>query len=89
MSSAERGAVLLEVMVALAILVVSGVTTVSLLGASLRSEVALAEREELFQEAHRALAALSLLTRDDLDRRIGRHPVGRFVAEIRRPEPAP
>lgn len=88
MRPGERGAVLLEVLVALTLLVVSGASVVSLLSASLRSEAALAEREETLRAADRTLAALTLLNRTDLDRRLGHHPAGRFVAEIRRPEPA-
>jgi type II secretory pathway component PulJ len=84
----ERGVVLLEVLVALTLLVVGGVSVVSFLSASLRSEMALAEREATLMEADRVLAGLALLSRTDLDRRLGRHPVGRFVAEVRRPEPS-
>ncbi|MGH7527117.1 MAG: hypothetical protein ACREMX_10475 [Gemmatimonadales bacterium] len=84
----ERGAVLLEVLVALTLLVVGGASVVSLLGASLRSEAALAERELTLREADRTLTALTLLNKTDLDRRLGRHQVGASVAEVRRPEPA-
>ena len=88
MPRGERGTVLLEVLVALTLLLVSGVTVVSLLSASLRSEAGLAEREATLRAADRTLAALALLNRTDLDRRLGRHPAGRFLADIRRPEPA-
>ncbi len=87
MPRGDRGTVLLEVILALTLLLVSGVSIVSLLGASLRSEHELAEREATILEADRILATLTLLTKTDLDRRLGRHPVGRFVAEVRRPEP--
>jgi hypothetical protein len=87
MSDGRQGTVLLEVLVALTILIMSGVSTVSLLSASLGSAATLAQREASMQEADRVLAGLTLLTRTDLDRRIGRHPVGGFVAEVRRPEP--
>lgn len=83
----ERGSVLLEVMIALTLLSVGGISIVSLQSAALRSEVAMAERESTLRKADRVLAALTLLTRNDLDRRLGRHQVGRFVAEVRRPEP--
>jgi type II secretory pathway component PulJ len=81
------GAVLLEVMVALALLVVSAVPVVSLLSAALRSEMALAEREATMREADRMLASLALLTRTDLDRRLGRHPARTMVADVTRPAP--
>jgi type II secretory pathway component PulJ len=87
MRPGERGAVLLEILVALTLLVVSGASVVSLLSASLRSEAALAGREETLREADRILAGLALLTRTDLDRRLGSRRTGRFVAEVRRPEP--
>jgi type II secretory pathway pseudopilin PulG len=84
----ERGTVLLEVLVALTLLLLSGVTVLSLLSASLRSATVLAERESTLRAADRVLAGLSLLSRTDLDRRLGQHPAGRFVAEVRRPEPS-
>lgn len=87
MRPAERGAILLEVLVALTLLLVSGLTVVSLLSESLGSEGRLAEREAALRAADRTLAALALLGRSDLDRRLGRHAAGNFVAEIRRPEP--
>ena len=88
MRHAERGAVLLEVVIALTILLAAGVSLVSLLAASLASEAALARREVEVHDLDRLLAAMSLLTRADLDRRLGRHPVGPLVAEVQRPEPA-
>jgi type II secretory pathway component PulJ len=87
MRHAERGAVLLEAVIALTILLAAGVSLVSLLAASLASETALARREAETRDLDRLLAAMSLLTRTDLDRRLGRHSVGPLVAEIQRPEP--
>jgi hypothetical protein len=34
----------------------------------------------------RVLTALTLLKREDLDRRLGRYPIGELVADIERPE---
>jgi type II secretory pathway component PulJ len=87
MRPAERGAVLLEVVIALTILLAAGVSLVSLLSASLASEAALARREAEMHDLDRLLTAMSLLTRTDLDRRLGRHPVGPLVAEVQRPQP--
>lgn len=87
MRRTERGAVLLEVVIALTILLAAGVSLVSLLGASLASEAALARREAEMRGLDRLLVAMTLLTRTDLDRRLGRHPVGPLVAEVQRPEP--
>jgi hypothetical protein len=72
MRPAERGAVLLEAVVALTILMAAGVPVVSLLGASLASEAGLARREA---------------EQRDLDRRLGRHAAGELVVEVQRPEP--
>jgi type II secretory pathway component PulJ len=88
MRHGRRGAVLLEILLALTLLVVTGATVVSLLSESLRSEAALAEREATLRAADRTMAALALLGRADLDRRLGEHPAGRFVADVRRPEPS-
>jgi type II secretory pathway component PulJ len=86
MRSTERGTVLLEVMIALTILLASGVSLLSLLGASLASEASLAQREAELRDLDRLLTAMTLLTREDLDRRLGRHPVGSLTAEVQRPE---
>ncbi len=87
MRRGERGAVLLEVLVALTLLLVSGASVVSLLSAALQSEVALAEREATLRDGDRVLASLALLSKVDLDRRLGTHRAGPFVADVRRPEP--
>jgi type II secretory pathway component PulJ len=87
MRRAERGAVLLETVVALAILLAAGVSLVSLLGASLANETELARREAEVRELDRLLTAMTLLDRTELDRRLGRHSAGRLVTEVERPEP--
>ena len=84
----ERGIALLEAMVALAILASAGGFLAALVGAGLRSEHELGRREETLSAAARVLAATTLLTRTELDQRIGRRPVGEFVIDIQRPEPA-
>lgn len=84
---AERGAALLEALVALAILAAAGLSVVGQLQAALQSEHALRDREARYVRADRFLAAMSLLTAADLDRRIGDHRVGEFVARVQRPEP--
>jgi hypothetical protein len=75
------------VLIALTLLLVGGLSVVAALRAVIQSEAALAEREATLREADRVLSALSLLGKGDLDGRLGRHPAGRFVAEVRRPEP--
>jgi hypothetical protein len=75
-------------MVALAILASAGSFLAALVGAGLRSEHELGRREETLGAAARVLAATTLLTRTELDQRLGRRPVGEFVVDIERPEPA-
>jgi type II secretory pathway pseudopilin PulG len=87
MARAERGAALLEVLVALAILSGAGVAVVGLLGAGLRAQHEAREREQRLAAAERVLTSMTLLTRSDLDRRLGRHPIGEFVVDVQRPEP--
>lgn len=84
----RRGAALLEVMIALTLLLGAGVSLVSLLGASLRSEITLRDREERYERLDRLLTAMSLLRRAELDQRIGRHQTGNLVADVQRPESA-
>jgi len=83
---AERGVALLEVLIALVILATAGVSLVGLLGAGLRGEQDARERERTLANEDRVLAAMTLLKRPDLDRRIGRHDVGEFVVDVQRPE---
>jgi len=80
------GVALLEVLVALAILGTAGVSLVGLLGAGLRGEQDAQERERTLANEDRVLAAMTLLKRADLDRRIGRHDVGEFLVDVQRPE---
>lgn len=83
----RRGVALLEVMIALTVLLGAGVSLVALLGAALRSETAMKDREMRFEDLDRMLAAMSLLSRTDLDRRLGRHATEGVVTEVQRPEP--
>ena len=82
----ERGVALLEVLIALVIFTTAGVSLVGLLGAGLRGEAEARARERVLANEDRLLTALTLLKREELDRRIGRHDVGEFVVDIRRPE---
>jgi len=83
---ARRGVVLLEVLVALAVLSATGLALAELVGAGLRSELDSRNRERTLANEERVLAALSLLQRDELDRHLGKHPLGEFVFDIERPE---
>jgi type II secretory pathway component PulJ len=88
MSGTNRGVVLLEVLVALAVLSATGLGLVELVGAGLRSEQDARIREQALANEERVLAALSLLGRADLDRRLGNHRLGEFVVAVERPEAA-
>ena len=64
-SSGRAGAVLLEVMVALAILAVAGVAAVAATGESMRAAARLRESEHRIREASAFLEAVALWPRDD------------------------
>jgi type II secretory pathway pseudopilin PulG len=82
----ERGVALLETLVALAILSGAGLALLDLVTAGLRAERDSRERERVLAVEDRVLTALTLLKRDELDRRLGRHPIGELIADIERPE---
>jgi len=86
MPCGDRGVVLLEVLVAMGILSASGMAVVALVSAGLGGEREARERERTLAAADRVLTALTLLKRDELDRRLGRHALGEFVVDIGRPE---
>lgn len=84
----RRGVALLEAIVALAILTASGVGAIGLLAAASRSEYRLKRLEQVQANADRVFTAASLLSRRDLDLRLGERVVGEFVVEVERPETA-
>src|SRR5207253_10496721 len=86
MPRSNRGVALLETLVALAILSGAGLALLDLVTAGLRAERESRERERVLAVEDRVLTALTLLTRAELDRRLGRHPLGELVADIQRPE---
>ena len=88
MPANDRGAVLLDVLVAVVILAAAGMSTIELLGASTRQLGVALEREREMIEAARVLTAATLLDRDDLDRRLGDRSVAGFMVNVQRPEPA-
>ena len=83
---AERGVALFETLVALAILSGAGLALLDLLSGGLRAEREARERERVLAVEERVLTALTLLKRDELDRDLGRHPIGELIADIERPE---
>ncbi|MEK7668875.1 MAG: type II secretion system protein [Gemmatimonadota bacterium] len=84
----ERGAALLEVLAAIVILAIAGLALVELLGGETRAlSGAIALERELADE-ERLLAAYALLSRTDLDRRVGATETGPYHVGIQRPERA-
>jgi len=83
----SRGIALLETLVALAILFAAGLALLDLVTGGLRAERDARERERVLAVEDRLLTALTLLRRDELDRRLGGHPIGELVVDVERPEP--
>lgn len=88
MRRAERGVVLLEILAAVLILTVAGLSLVALTATGMRATAAARDREREQQDEDRLLAAYSLLLRSDLDLRLGARAVGPYVVTVQRPEPA-
>jgi type II secretory pathway component PulJ len=86
MPGTDRGVALLEVLVALAILSTSGLALVGLVNAGLSAEREARGREQTLVSEDRLLTGLTLLKREELDRRLGRHPLGEFQVDVERPE---
>src|SRR5262245_4154971 len=82
----ERGVVLLEVLVALVVLVTAGMALMETVGAGMRAERDARAREVVLGHEERLLNAHTLLSRGELDQRVGRRPIGEFVVDIQRPE---
>jgi prepilin-type N-terminal cleavage/methylation domain-containing protein len=81
------GFALLEVLIALTILASAGITLIGLLDAGIQAETRTRSEESTLAAADRLLTATTLLTRTDLDQRLGHHDVGEFRITIQRPEP--
>lgn len=82
-----RGMALLEVIVALTIFSVAALGAVEQLAQLAEAQRQSALREERLTDADRLLTAVSLLTRRDLDLRLGRREVGPWIVEVQRPRP--
>ncbi|HEV8356904.1 MAG TPA: type II secretion system protein [Gemmatimonadales bacterium] len=82
----NRGSALLEAIVALAIVSVAGLSMLELVSASQRERNRLDDYERLVAGADRVLTAMVLLTRQDLDRRLGTHAVAAYAVNVTRPE---
>lgn len=82
----RTGFVLLEALIALAILGTAGLSFVALVRAGLDSERRSLEQESATATASRVLTAMTLLTGPDLERRLGVRRIGEFSVEVQRPE---
>ncbi len=88
MRCTDRGVVLLEILAAVLILTVAGLSLVELTAAGARATAAAGDRERAQRDEDRLLAAYSLLTRSDFDLRLGSRTVGPYVVQVERPERA-
>ena len=86
MRRAERGIALLEVLAAIVILTIAGLSLVSLVAQATASTAVARARERELADEERLLAATTLLTRADLDLRLGVRTVGPYVVTVGRPE---
>lgn len=80
-----RGVALLEVLIALTIFSIAGLTAIEQLDQLAQTETQSETRERRLADADRLMTAISLLTREDLDRRLGRREVGPWLVEVQRP----
>jgi type II secretory pathway component PulJ len=88
MARGKRGVILLEVLIALTIVGVTGASLVAATAALLRAEEQARRIEQSMNPQEEVLAAVSLFTRAELDQRIGTRTVGRYRVEIERPRPS-
>jgi hypothetical protein len=86
-SRRRRGAVLLEAIVALAILSSAGIAFVSLAAESARAVDRAHAGELELREGNAFFAAVALWSREDLDRHLGARHQGRWIMIVDRPRP--
>lgn len=87
MTAGRAGLVLLEVIAALAILAIAGVSALALASQSFRVVGHAFETERELREASAFFDAATLWPREDLDRRLGDRPQGPWRLRIARPHP--
>jgi len=83
----NRGATLIEVLVALVILAVVGMSLLCLANEALRLSSSAREKEYSLVDQERLLTAYALLTRHELDQRLGERRIGPYLVTVQRPEP--
>jgi type II secretory pathway pseudopilin PulG len=83
----RRGAVLLEAMIALAILSSAGIAVVGLTAESARAVERVRAAEKEMRAANALFSAVALWTREDLDRHLGGRHQGHWIMRVDRPGP--
>lgn len=81
----RRGVVLLEALIALALIGTVALSTLALSASDTDAVKRLLVRSDEISEASRFLELVALWTRDDLDRRLGTRPQGPYRLRILRP----
>ena len=80
-----RGVALLEVLVALTIFGIAALSTLERLAQLSDTQRQSQARETALADQDRLMTAMSLLTREDLDLRLGSRTVGALLVEVQRP----
>ena len=83
----QRGALLIEVVVALAITSLVGVAALHFGQASVGLTAEMALREQELRRADQLLLAYSMATAAELDQRIGSQNLGPYLVRVQRPDP--
>ena len=84
---AEAGAVLLEVVIALAVLAVAGLAAAGMAAEAAGAVGRARAAEARLRQASHFMEAVALWPRGDLDRRLGERRQGPFVLTLQRPDP--
>ncbi|MGH7718682.1 MAG: PulJ/GspJ family protein [Gemmatimonadaceae bacterium] len=87
MIRSERGAALLEVIVALTILAVAGVSAVAMASGAARTVHRAREADAEMRRASAFFDVVALWTRADLDRHLGERPQGAWTMRVDRIDP--
>jgi hypothetical protein len=83
----RAGVALVEVLIALVILASAGVSTIGYVAEVVHDRVLTEEREREVVRAEQLLIAHALLSRQELEQRIGPRTVGAHVVHVERPLP--
>jgi type II secretory pathway pseudopilin PulG len=83
----RKGIALLEALVALVILTTAGATAVTMAGEAARDIQRARRAEGAMREANAFFDAVSLWSRDDLDRHLGNRHQGAWLMRVDRPAP--